>query len=87
VGPVQLSTTQRRVLVALCRAQAGRRGLTSPPADEQIAEELVLSVDEVRAHLKVLYAKLGVQELPETERRHRLVEQVIVAGLISERDF
>ena len=42
-----LSTTQRRVLVALCRPYKGRSGFASPATDEQIAEELFLSVGEV----------------------------------------
>lgn len=54
---VSLSTNQRRVLAALCRpCQAS--GHAVPATDEQIADELVLSVSEVRAHLRVLYAKL-----------------------------
>jgi pSer/pThr/pTyr-binding forkhead associated (FHA) protein len=75
---VDLSTTQRRVLVALCRPYKGGSGLASPATDEQIAEELFLSAGEVRAHLKVLCAKLGV------EQRVLVVERAFSAGLISE---
>jgi pSer/pThr/pTyr-binding forkhead associated (FHA) protein len=82
---VGLSTTQRRVLEALCRPYKGRSGFASPAADEQIAAELFLAVGAVRAHLKVLYAKLGVEELPQSEKRVRLVERAFSAGLISER--
>ena len=38
---VSLSTTQRRVLVALCRPYKDRSGFASPATDQQIAEELV----------------------------------------------
>jgi pSer/pThr/pTyr-binding forkhead associated (FHA) protein len=82
-----LSTTQRRVLVALCRPYKGRSGFASPATDQQIAEELVLSVGEVKAHLRVLYAKLGVGELRLDEARVRLVERAFSGGLISERDI
>ena len=61
--------TQRRVLAALCRPYKGGSGFASPATDEQIAEELFLSVGAVRTHLKVLYAKLGVEELPPNETR------------------
>ena len=84
---VSLSTTQRRVLVALCRPYKGRSGFASPATDQQIAEELFLSVGKVKTHLRVLYAKLGVEELPQNETRVRLVERAFSAGLISERDL
>ncbi len=84
---VGLSTTQRRVLAALCRPYKDRRGFASPATDEQIAEELFLSVGEVRGHLKVLYVKLGVEPLPKSESRVRLVERAFSAGLISEREL
>jgi pSer/pThr/pTyr-binding forkhead associated (FHA) protein len=84
---VRLSTTQRRILAALCRPYKGPGGFASPAADQKIAEELFLSVGEVRAHLRVLHAKLGVEELPQAETRARLVERAFSAGLISERDL
>lgn len=86
-GAVALSTTQRRVLAALCRPFHGGSGFASPATDEQIAEELVLSVGEVQAHLRVLHAKVGVSELPRDTARVRLVERAFADGLISERDF
>jgi pSer/pThr/pTyr-binding forkhead associated (FHA) protein len=82
-----LSTTQRRVLAALCRPYKGRRGFASPATDQQIADELFLSVGTVKTHLSVLYAKLGVETLPGNETRVRLVERAFSAGLISERDL
>ena len=84
---VALSSTQRRVLAALCRPYKGRSGFASPASDEQIAEELFLAVGAVQAHLKVLYAKLGVEDGPASEKRVRLVERAFSAGLISERDL
>jgi pSer/pThr/pTyr-binding forkhead associated (FHA) protein len=82
---VVLSTTQRRVLVALCRPYKAR--FASPATSQQIAEELFLSVGEVKTHLRVLCAKLGVTEQPQNETRVRLVERAFSAGLISERDL
>jgi hypothetical protein len=82
-----LSTTQRRVLVALCRPYKGRSGFASPATDQQIAEGLFLSVGAVKTHLRVLYAKLGIDELPQNDTRVRLVERAFSAGLISERDL
>jgi pSer/pThr/pTyr-binding forkhead associated (FHA) protein len=80
-----LSTTQRRVLAALCRpynaASAG------PATDEQIAEELFLSVAAVRTHIGVLCAKLGVEQGPEHDTRVRLVERALSSGLISQSEL
>jgi hypothetical protein len=84
---VALSSTQYRVLVSLCRPYKGRSGFASPATDEQIAEDLILSISEVRGHLKVLAAKLGLGEPPLGEARVRLVERAFDGGLVSERDL
>jgi pSer/pThr/pTyr-binding forkhead associated (FHA) protein len=82
-----LSTTQRRILTALCRPYKARSPYTQPATDDQIADELVLAAGEVRAHLKVLYAKLGITDESEQDRRYRLVERAFSDGLVSERDL
>jgi pSer/pThr/pTyr-binding forkhead associated (FHA) protein len=84
---VGLSTSQRRVLVALCRPYVSGVGSGKPATDQEIAEELFLSGSAVRAQLQVLYAKLGVEAVPEDRARVRLVERAFSAGLISERDL
>jgi pSer/pThr/pTyr-binding forkhead associated (FHA) protein len=84
---VGLSTTQRRVLVALCRPYKAGERFADPAADQQIADELFLSVGTVKTHLRVLCAKLGVERLPGNDTRVRLVERAFSAGLISESDL
>ncbi|HEY7622826.1 MAG TPA: FHA domain-containing protein [Solirubrobacteraceae bacterium] len=84
---VELSTSQRRVLVALCRPYKHRSSFASPATNHQIAEELFLSVDAVKTHLRVLFAKFGVEHLPQNEKRIRLVERAFYSGVISERDL
>jgi pSer/pThr/pTyr-binding forkhead associated (FHA) protein len=86
-GAVGLSTTQRRVLVALCRPYKGGSRPASPATDQQVADELFLSVNEVSAHLRVLYAKLEVEGQSAAELRVGLVKRAFSAGLISERDL
>jgi pSer/pThr/pTyr-binding forkhead associated (FHA) protein len=86
-GSVSLSTTQRRVLVALCRPYKGRGTLATPAGDEQIADEVVLSVSEVKRHVRVLYAKLGIEGPPGPETRVHLAERAFSAKVISERDL
>jgi pSer/pThr/pTyr-binding forkhead associated (FHA) protein len=83
---VRLSTTQRRVLTALCRpCRAGNRS-ADPATDEQIAEELFISAAAVRTHLRVLCAKLGVEPPAGDEARILLVQRAVSAGLIAQRD-
>ena len=84
---VALSSTQRRVLIALSRQYLEGNAFATPAGDEEIADELVVSIDEVQGHLRVLYAKLGVETEPRDQARARLVEQAVSAGLISERDL
>ena len=41
-----------------------------PATNQQIAEELFLSVDAVRTHLRVLFAKFGIERLPAEPEAH-----------------
>jgi pSer/pThr/pTyr-binding forkhead associated (FHA) protein len=84
---VDLSTTQRRVLVALCRPYKEGTAFASPATNQQIADELFLSVDAVKTHLRVLFAKFAIEQLPQNQKRIRLVERAFYSGLISERDL
>jgi hypothetical protein len=84
---VDLSTTQRRVLVALCRPYKDGTAFASPATNQQVADELFLSVDAVKTHLRVLFAKFGIEQLPQNQKRIRLVERAFYAGLITERDL
>jgi DNA-binding NarL/FixJ family response regulator len=79
---VDLSTSQRRVLEALCGPYKGG-GIATPPNDEQIAEELFLSTNAVKTHLAVLFAKLDVDEPTDDQRRVRLVERAFQSGVVS----
>jgi FHA domain len=84
---VDLSTTQRRVLVALCRPYKEGTAFATPATNQQVADELFLSVDAVKTHLRVLFAKFGIEQLPQNQKRIRLVERAFYAGLITERDL
>jgi hypothetical protein len=84
---IDLSPTQRRVLVALCRPYKHQGSFASPATNNQIAEELYLSVDAVKTHLRLLFAKFGIEHLPQNQKRIRLVERAFYAGLVSERDL
>jgi hypothetical protein len=81
-----LSPMQRRVLIALCRPVHDSESAT-PATNREIADEIFLSVDAVKAHLRVLFERFGLSELPQNEKRARLVASVLVAGLLSPREF
>ncbi|MGD1051431.1 MAG: FHA domain-containing protein [Solirubrobacteraceae bacterium] len=78
----QLSDSQRRVLVALCRPYAGSQHLASPASNQQISEELHLSVDAVKANLRSMYQRFGVSRLPQNQKRAQLAERAIAWGLV-----
>ena len=84
---VNLSEAQRRVLLALCRPYKDGAAFASPATNQQIAEELFLSVDAVKTHLRVLFSKFGIEQLPQNQKRTRLVERAFFSGVISERDL
>jgi predicted component of type VI protein secretion system len=84
---VDLSTTQLRVLVALCRPYKDASAFADPATNQQIADELFLSPDVVQTHLQVLFAKFGLEQTSPSQKRMRLVERGFYSGLISERDL
>ena len=83
VPGADLTDTQRRVLVALARPFKDPTGLATPATNKQIAGELFLSVDAVKGHLRVLFQKFGVQELPQNQKRAQLVWLAFRSGAIS----
>jgi predicted component of type VI protein secretion system len=83
----ELTEAQRRVLVALCRPFKDADPFPTPATNRQIAEELYLSVDTVKTHLRTLFAKLGVEHLPQNQKRMRLADRAFETGVVSERDL
>jgi pSer/pThr/pTyr-binding forkhead associated (FHA) protein len=83
---IQLTDTQRRVLVALCRPYSAGNYAT-PATNQQIAEEIFLSVDAVKMHLRTLFGKFQLGELAQNQKRARLAEQALQFGVISPRDL
>jgi pSer/pThr/pTyr-binding forkhead associated (FHA) protein len=86
-GPATISDAQRRVLVALCRPYREGAVFAAPPSNAQIAEELVLGVDTVKAHMKALYDRFQVGDLPHQQKRARLVELALQSGTVTPRDL
>ena len=81
-----LTAMQRKVLVALCRPISSSTFAT-PATNRQIAREVFLSVDAVKAYLRVLFERFELGELPQNEKRARLAAIVLATGVLSPRDF
>jgi FHA domain len=82
-----LSDTQRRVLVALCRPYGDGGEFAVPASNQQIAQEVFLGIDAVKRHLRVLFARFGLGELPQNQKRARLAELALRTGIVSQRDL
>lgn len=83
----ELTDTQRRVLIALCRPYRDGPSFATPASNQQIAEEVFLGVDAVKMHLRRLFANFELSEMPQNEKRARLAECALQFGVISERDL
>lgn len=81
-----LSAQQRKVLLALCRPFRDGSVFATTPTNQQIADELFLSVDAVKLHLRALFDKFEVADLPQNRKRLALVQRALQSGLISERE-
>jgi len=83
---IALTAAQRRVLVALCRPVFESSSAT-PATNKQISDEIYLSVDAVKAHLRILFERFGLAELPQNEKRARLAARVLGEGILKPHDF
>lgn len=82
-----ITDTQRKVLVALCRPYKDGGAYATPASNNQIASEVFLGVDSVKNHLRILFQRFSIADLPQNQKRARLVECAFQWGLVSERDL
>jgi hypothetical protein len=80
-----LTDRQRAILGALARPFVDADGLAAPATNHAIAAEVHLSVDAVKGHLRVLYARFEFDRLPQHEKRVRLAERALRDGLAQPR--
>ncbi len=83
----RISDAQRRVLVALCRPYRDGSAYATPATNQAIADELFLSVDAVKTHLRALFEKLEVGDVPQNQKRVKLVERALQTGALSPKDL
>ena len=85
-GDVPLSEVERRVLIGLCRPLRDT-AYAVPATNREIADEVHLSVDAVKAHLRVLFERFDLGDLPQNQKRARLAALALVNGLVKQHDF
>jgi pSer/pThr/pTyr-binding forkhead associated (FHA) protein len=83
----RVTDTQRRVLIALCRPFREGSEFASPASNKQVADEVFLSVDAVKANLRSLFESFEVGDLPQNQKRVRLAELALRSGVITPRDL
>ncbi|HWH92759.1 MAG TPA: FHA domain-containing protein [Baekduia sp.] len=86
VALADIPLTQRQVLVALARPYK-QAEFATPATNQAIAAELHLSVDAVKAHLRSLFQRFGIEALPQNQKRSRLVAEAFQRGVLSQRDL
>ena len=84
---VALSPAQRRVLIALCRPYAQGGDFATPASNQEIADELVVSIEAVKTHMRALFDRFGVGDLPRQAKRSELVRRAFQNGAVSVKDL
>lgn len=82
-----VSPAQRRVLLALCRPYKEGPSFATPATNQEIGAKLHLSVDAVKTHMRALFEKLEVGDLPQNQKRAALVERAFQSGIVSRREL
>jgi hypothetical protein len=85
--PPELTRTEHRVLVELCRPVLGGNAFTPPASVRAIAEKLYVSPAAVKNHLASLYDKFGVYGEGEEPRRVRLANDALQRGSVRLADL
>lgn len=79
-----LSPAERRVLVALARPWVAANGMAAPASNAEIADELFLSINTVKTHLRALISKFGLDAIPPSKKRAALLEAAYRSGALRE---
>jgi len=86
-GAATVSPAQRKVLLALCRPYKDGDSFATPATNQQIGEELHLSVDAIKTHMRALFEKLEVGDIPQNQKRVALAERALQSGIVNRREL
>lgn len=82
----RVTEAEQRVLVVLCRPLLQPGVVAVPASNGEIATALHLSLPGVKSHVRSLFAKLGVNDLPQNRKRAELARRALELGLVGSRD-
>jgi pSer/pThr/pTyr-binding forkhead associated (FHA) protein len=82
-----VSPAQRKVLLALCRPYKDGSSFATPATNQEIGAELHLSVDAVKTHMRALFEKLEIGDVPQNQKRVALAERALQSGVVNSREL
>lgn len=75
-----ITPAERRILVELCRPLLTEHGWSVPAGNTAIAAQLHLSVACVKTHIRSLFTKFSVGDLPQNRKRAELAHRALQSG-------
>jgi pSer/pThr/pTyr-binding forkhead associated (FHA) protein len=85
-GPV-VTEPQRKVLIELVRPMDMPGATGQPASNAEIAAALHLSQDTVKQHLRKLFQRFGIDDLPNNAKRVTLAKMARDTGVVSPNDL
>jgi hypothetical protein len=85
--PRNLTPTERRVLIELCRPLLSHNAFQPPASVREIAARLYVGRNAVQAHLTNLYDKFDIRDEADSNRRTTLANKAIERGAVSRGDL
>ena len=83
----KLTEGERRVLIALCAPViADHSPVAAPASNREIADALHISPDGVKTHVRALFDKLDIGDLPQYQKRTALARRALELGLVTRAD-
>lgn len=80
---IVLTPAQRTVLTELCRPFHDGTDHPIPASNRQIADALHLSTETVKTHLRALFSTFQIEDLPQNQKRSRLVTLALNNGILN----
>ena len=77
----------RRGALRFAGAAEGPTRVGAPRDQSGDRGQLFLSVEAVKSHVRVLFGKCGLESVPQSEKRVRLVEHALRTGLVADHEL